>query len=422
MALDFPSNPVEGETYSSDGTSWKFVDGVWAITSGTSDEFLPLVGGTVTGPLILDDTLNVNGGAVFDAQATFRNFAAVFNAGLRSLADIAIRLTGDKFLRFQAADGTDQAQIGWNSTDQELVIISSGVEKFRTSPTGIEMPLDLDVTGNITMGGELVLTEADIDGYLPLTGGTVSGSLAVQGSLVAALDGFPQIQIQRSSNPANQKLSYIALNAPDGDLQFVHRNDDASPLNLPLSLRRDGNVETANSLLVGTSSPNGPASNGINGIVLSGGNHLISVQRDGGSALQVGRAQAGGVANWYQNSNNCGTVAVSGGNTTNYGTSSDPRMKGDYKPIDIALFTQIRFYDFAWTVGEGRGMGVRADELQQIVPHAVTGTVDEIDADGNPVYMSVDYAKLVPLLGAKIQAQDEIISNLLARIEALETA
>ena len=59
--------------------------------------------------------------------------------------------------------------------------------------------------------------------------------------------------------------------------------------------------------------------------------------------------------------------------------------------------------------------GFLAHEVSDIVPEAITGTKDEVDADGNPVYQGIDQSKLVPLLVATIK-------ELEARITALEGA
>ena len=57
--------------------------------------------------------------------------------------------------------------------------------------------------------------------------------------------------------------------------------------------------------------------------------------------------------------------------------------------------------------------GFLAHEVSSIVPEAITGTHNEVDADGNPVYQGIDQSKLVPLLVATIK-------ELEARIEVLE--
>ena len=57
--------------------------------------------------------------------------------------------------------------------------------------------------------------------------------------------------------------------------------------------------------------------------------------------------------------------------------------------------------------------GFLAHEAQAVVPESVTGTKDEVDANGDAVYQGIDQAKLVPLLVGAIK-------ELTARIEALE--
>lgn len=73
MALNFPASPTEGQVYSAEGQSWKYTLGVWVITAGTDAEFLPLTGGTLTGPLVCGDSLNVVQGFVAQNAATFQS-------------------------------------------------------------------------------------------------------------------------------------------------------------------------------------------------------------------------------------------------------------------------------------------------------------------------------------------------------------
>ena len=47
------------------------------------------------------------------------------------------------------------------------------------------------------------------------------------------------------------------------------------------------------------------------------------------------------------------------------------------------------------------------------MPESVTGTKDEVDAEGKPIYQGIDQSKLVPLLVAAVQ-------ELAARVAALE--
>jgi hypothetical protein len=66
--------------------------------------------------------------------------------------------------------------------------------------------------------------------------------------------------------------------------------------------------------------------------------------------------------------------------------------------------------------------GFLAHEVQDVVPEAITGTRDEVDAEGNPVYQGIDQSKLVPLLTAALQEALTKIETLEARVAALEAA
>jgi hypothetical protein len=101
--------------------------------------------------------------------------------------------------------------------------------------------------------------------------------------------------------------------------------------------------------------------------------------------------------------------------TTNYGTSSDYRLKENPTPVTGALDTvaALKPVDFAWKSDGSAGRGFIAHELQAVVPEAVTGEKDAVDAEGNPEYQGVDASKLVPLLVAAVQ-------ELSAKVAALE--
>ena len=64
--------------------------------------------------------------------------------------------------------------------------------------------------------------------------------------------------------------------------------------------------------------------------------------------------------------------------------------------------------------------GFLAHEAQAVVPIAVSGTQDEVDDDGNPVYMQMDYSKLVPLLTGALKEAIAKIETLETKVAALE--
>jgi hypothetical protein len=112
-----------------------------------------------------------------------------------------------------------------------------------------------------------------------------------------------------------------------------------------------------------------------------------------------------------------GSITQNSAGTVSYNTSSDYRLKENVVDLTGATerLKQIPVHRFNFITKSNTTVdGFLAHEVQDIVPEAITGTKDEVDADGNAVYQGIDQSKLVPLLVATIQ-------ELEARIAALES-
>jgi hypothetical protein len=72
MALDFPSSPNVGATYTASGVTWVWDGAKWEPSSNASGPFLQLVGGTMTGPLILSGDATTDLGAATREQVHAR--------------------------------------------------------------------------------------------------------------------------------------------------------------------------------------------------------------------------------------------------------------------------------------------------------------------------------------------------------------
>jgi len=99
-----------------------------------------------------------------------------------------------------------------------------------------------------------------------------------------------------------------------------------------------------------------------------------------------------------------------------YNTSSDYRLKENVVAMSGATErlkqlnpSRFNFIEIPDTTVDG----FLAHEVADVVPEAISGTKDAVDADGNPEYQGIDQSKLVPLLVATIQ-------ELEARLTALE--
>jgi len=111
-----------------------------------------------------------------------------------------------------------------------------------------------------------------------------------------------------------------------------------------------------------------------------------------------------------------GSISVSG-STISYNTSSDYRLKENVVDLTAAIprLKSLSVYRFNFIEDTEKTVdGFLAHEAQLVVPEAVTGTHNEVDGDGKPVYQGIDQAKLVPLLTAALQ-------EAIGRIETLET-
>ena len=119
-----------------------------------------------------------------------------------------------------------------------------------------------------------------------------------------------------------------------------------------------------------------------------------------------------------------GSIETSG-TSTSYNTSSDYRLKTavTYDWDATSRLKQLRPARFEWIADGDDAVpvdGFLAHEVQDIVPEAISGTHDEVDDDGNPVYQGIDQSKLTPLLTKALIEAVEKIEQLEARITALE--
>ena len=122
---------------------------------------------------------------------------------------------------------------------------------------------------------------------------------------------------------------------------------------------------------------------------------------------------------------------VTNSSGTSFTSVSDHRLKENLVDISdgITRVKQLAPKRFNFIADDSKTVdGFLAHEAQAVVPEAVTGTHNEVDADGNPVYQGIDQSKLVPLLTAalqeavsKIETLETQHADLLARVTALES-
>jgi len=114
-----------------------------------------------------------------------------------------------------------------------------------------------------------------------------------------------------------------------------------------------------------------------------------------------------------------GSIKASSATAVAFNTTSDARLKKDFKPYKNGLDTlmKVKVRDYAWIEDGHREIGFIAQELQDYWPQAVNGDPNG-DVKKNP--MGVDYGKLTPLLVAALQDLSAKNDELEKRIKILE--
>jgi len=184
-------------------------------------------------------------------------------------------------------------------------------------------------------------------------------------------------------------------------------------------------LDSSGNLLVGTTSNTRPARLRIEGGETA---HFTGYGNGFGIGLFMtpNASATGGTATAisFQNVSaaTVGTIETTAGATA-YNTSSDYRLKNTIAPMvgALAKVALLKPVTYKWNVDGSNCEGFIAHELAEVCPYAVTGAKDALDANGNIKPQGIDVSFLVATLTAAIQEQQALITQLTARITALET-
>jgi hypothetical protein len=217
----------------------------------------------------------------------------------------------------------------------------------------------------------------------------------------------------RRDGGTNNPLIQFDLVESDSSVNIQASGSTVGPMKFSRGATEVMRLDTGDRLLVGKDTNDFTVA-GL--IVRPNGDMLLT--RDSGDVFTINRLGTDGTVISIRNdSSQVGTISVAGGSTS-YNTSSDYRLKENVVELTGATdrLKQLNPSRFNFIADADTTVdGFLAHEVQTVVPEAITGTHNEVDADGNPVYQGIDQSKLVPLLVATIQ-------ELEARITALENA
>ena len=282
--------------------------------------------------------------------------------------------------------------------------------KISSLASNNDITIDPDGTGNtIVASGKLAVGTTTPSSY---NGGADDLVLATTGStgitIASGTTNNGSLFFADGTSGASQYSGYIQYDQNNNAMSFGTnsaermRIDSAGAIRLAnTSMNIDNSGNTATGLSV--------ASTGVTHIATSGNNTSLIIQRvsDTGTDYAVF---------FMYGSAGVGSITVNGSSTA-YNTSSDYRLKENvtYDWDATTRLKQLKPARFNFIADADTTVdGFLAHEAQAVVPEAITGTKDAVDADGNPVMQGIDQSKIVPLLV-------KTILELEARITALET-
>ena len=177
-------------------------------------------------------------------------------------------------------------------------------------------------------------------------------------------------------------------------------------------------IDNSGNIMMNTTSVGGTSI-----LSLGSSNYMVATHNDGGTSGFFGQIR------FRNNANNAdvGTINRVNDASVQYNTTSDARLKENIADMTGAItrVKQLAPKRYSWINEEldaANQDGFLAHEAQAVVPIAVSGTQNEVDDEDNPVYMQMDYSKLVPLLTGALKEAVAKIEALEARVKTLEDA
>lgn len=326
-------------------------------------------------------------------------------------------LTGTAYSSFVYSDGSYPIIFSTNATERMRITSAGNVGIGTASPSAT-----LDVGSSISRSGA---AQNNIYADYRITAATtgIAGSLA---SRIVGIGGstytIPDVAVYKA-DPTVAQTGVTITNA-----YGLYIGNMADPTSGGTVTNSWGVYQTSSSnnnyfngsVLVGATS----FSVGTNCIQLgNASNSRININNNADYGIEMYGSTTSRVSFYSSNGSTTrvGAVTVNTSNTT-YATSSDYRLKEGIAPMTGALATvaQLKPVTYKWKIDGSDGQGFIAHELAEVVPDAVIGEKDAVNADGSINPQSIDTSFLVATLTAAIQELKAELDSVKAELQTLK--
>jgi hypothetical protein len=368
-------------------------------------------------PIALNpDGGNVGIGTVSPSQKLHLSDASNVYVRVQQTSGADVYLGGESTLGVLSVSNSFPLEIRTNNTPR-LTIASTGAATFSGTIVASNVGGNIKISGPIEGGlftnpsnNNLFLTDwntASKGLIINLSTGAATFSSSV-GTLALNMNNMSALGSISGGSIFMPSTAAIAFRSADGSVGYGNIKANTSG-GILLNSGGEGNV------LIGRTTSGLTNSEGV---TISGG----SVQPESTSYVMYGnRTTSDGLFIGIRRNNvDVGSITVTT-SATAFNTSSDYRLKTDFKEFNgLSIIDSIKTYDYAWKLDSTRAYGVKAHELQTLLPYVVFGEKDAINEDGSIKPQAVDYSKLVPILIKSVQELSAKNEALIKRIETLE--
>ena len=217
-------------------------------------------------------------------------------------------------------------------------------------------------------------------------------------------------QYFRSFSTSNSIDLYVGAQTNDGTLAINSNH----PLTFITNSNERARITEDGNLLVGT-------------VTAADGKVRISASANAFNILKIDDTGST-TGNYVQFLNSAGSQAGainhSGTTSVSYNSGSDYRLKNITGPVTnaIGFINSLKPKVGTWKEDGSKFVGFLAHEFAEVCPQAVQGEKDAVDADGKPLYQSMEASspEVIANIVALLQEQQALITQLQADVAALK--